>query len=406
MSNKSRIVKFDSPFTFKDGLETARKQNMTLDELFYRSQLIFDSDKAEVSITDALIEYHDAVLNDGIEKKYAYNGFTVLDENIRRPGFNTFALKHVPHIYGGGAVETDKGFFAKETTVEGRLASGNNNKVNLVNYDSETLEAPIVPITLGLSIGFIDKMKSDHIGFDVIEAHHGAVAKSYQIELDKFAFVGHKGTGINNDQAKGLLNFDNGDAIYRDIETDYTLDTKVLEEMTTPELLAVISNEYSADASLKVYDPLFMANKLLVYPKFLASLTKPAHITLAGTVYKSQLAVLLETLNTLSSSFGGPEVAVDFVPYTNPRDELGNFDPILNEPGVNGTGRLVLYRQDPYILRTRIALDLTPGALVLDIVNNQIRRNYVAFIGVPLLFYPGHIRYIDNGTTVKEQVDE
>ena len=60
--------------------------------------------------------------------------------------------------------------------------------------------------------------------------------------------------------------------------------------------------------------------------------------------------------------------------------------------------QVVMYRQDPYIIRSRIAMDLTPGALVLDITNNQLRRNYIAFIGTPLLFYPKHIRYIDNGT--------
>jgi len=37
------------------------------------------------------------------------------------------------------------------------------------------LKAPIVPITLGLAIGMVDKIKYDHIGFDIVEAYQTAV---------------------------------------------------------------------------------------------------------------------------------------------------------------------------------------------------------------------------------------
>lgn len=398
---KERIVKFNSPFTFKDGLETAKQEKITLDEVWYNSQLAFETDKAAVSLTDAMAEYHDAILNDGIEGKYAYNGFTILDANIRRPLFNSFAFKHVPHIYGGGAAETDKGFYHKHQAGKGRLASGNNSKITLVDYDSETLEAPIVPITLGLAIGMVDKIKYDHIGFDIVEAYQTAVNISYQIELEKFAFVGHKGTGINNDAAKGLLNFTSDDAVITNLDTDPRfagLSSKELQKMNTLDLITVFETEYLADCAEKVYASWALINKILLFPNLLASLSKPAHITSSGTVYRSQLEYLKQALNELSSGFGGPEITIDSVPYTNPLADLGQFDPILNEPGSNSTGRVVMYRQDPYIIRSRIAMDLTPGALVLDITNNQLRRNYIAFIGTPLLFYPKHIRYIDNGT--------
>jgi hypothetical protein len=92
----------------------------------------------------------------------------------------------------------------------------------------------------------------------------------------------------------------------------------------------------------------------------------------------------------------------EVLPYISPTATFAGFDPVLNEDGTNNTGRLVLYRQDPYVMRSRLALDLTPGALVYDPANNGMRRNYIAFIGSPLVFYPTAVRYTDNGTTTGE----
>lgn len=400
------INEFASPFTFKDANEIAKSRKMSIDELVYLNQVRWDNPNAEVSLKDAMLEYHDAILSsvefkDGIENKYAYNGYTVLDTNLRRPAFKTYAMKHVPHIYGGGAVETDKGFFTTPILNEGRLASGNQNKVNLVNFASETLEAPIVPITLGINLGIIDEMKYDTIGFDAIAEKQKSVHMSYQIELDIFGFVGHRGikSGVDTDTtARGLLNLKEGDAVYRDLQVDgdYGLyQEKRFEYMTTPQLVDILAEEYLAYLNTIGFDERFAPNKWLVYPALMSKLSKPAHINYAGTVYRSTLEYIKQVFKDWAIAYDTPEVKIEVLPYLG--DKIDAFNPLLMTPGVNGTGRTILYRQDPNILRSRIALDLTPGALVYDVVNNQIRRNYIAFIGTPLLFYPGQFRYIDNG---------
>lgn len=406
-------IRFESPYTFQDSIKSAERNRMTLREYIVTQEKMIEDPRVRGFLDSITPELHSArkaesgYFKDGAEAQFAYNGFTVLDLNIRRPLFNTFAMKHVPHIYGGGAVETDKGFFMNYATQHGRLASGNNNKVNLVKSNVETLEAPILPITLGLFVGQVDLMKAETIGYDVIGVEGEAVRYSYQVELDKFAFVGHRGIdGTSTDHtgmARGLINLTSDDADIIDLETDtsYSFTVKDLTAMSTPELTEVFTGEYTRFAESVVFQADKLPNKWLLWPQLFAKLTKPAYITdQAGTVFRSHLEYIKAQVNEIAKSYGGPEVMFDVLPYLSPSSEFVNFDPLLNEDGTNDNGRTILYRQDPYILRSRLALDLTPGAIVYDPANNGMRRNYIAFIGTPLVFYK--VRYIDNGTTTGE----
>jgi len=405
------MIKYDSPYTFNDALDNAKSNRQTLREYVLTQERMIEDPRVKGFLdkqTLALSKARKTTFNDGAEQQFAYNGFTVLDLNIRKPLFNVYAMKHVPHITGGGAVETDKGFFFNYATQKGRLASGNNNRVNLVKSNVETLEAPILPITLGLFVGQVDLMKAETIGYDVIGVEGEAVRYSYQIELDKFAFVGHRGIdGTATDSsgmARGLINQASTALTITDLEstTAYTLTKKKLELLTTDELVEVIIGEYNAYADAVVYQEDKLPNKWLIWPKLFAALVKPAHITSSGTVFKSHLEYLKAQLNEVSQGYGGPEVMIEVLPYLQPASETTNFDSLLIEDGTNDTGRSILYRQDPYLLRSRLALDLTPGALIYDPSNNGMRRNYIAFIGTPLVFYPTAIRYIDNGSTTGE----
>lgn len=412
---EQKVIKFKSPYSFKDAKEEAIKANITLDEMVFNLESKLDHERAGVSLYDATVELHDALLNesnfkDGVDEQFARNGYTVLDLNLRRPAFNSFAFKHVPHIYGGGAVETDKGFFVKPITRQGRLASGNNNKVNLVGDASETLEAPILPITLGLSIGYIDQLKADTIGYDKIGVQHEAVRMSYELEKDAFAFVGHRGIdGTNTDgagMARGLINFSSDDAVISDLETkvyDTPITNKTFQTMNTRELISVITQEYVEFIKQVSFDASFAPNKWLVSPEILASLSQPAYLSVAGTVYQSQLEYVNKTLEVLRKTYGAPEIWIEQLPYLAPYTAQSQFAEYMHEDGTNNNGRTVMYRQDPYIMRSRLALDLTPGALVYDVVNNVFRRNYIAFLGTPLLYYPKQIRYIDNGAVASAE---
>jgi hypothetical protein len=406
-------IKYESSYTFNDALNQATSQRKTLRQVVIESEAMIEDPRVKKGfLLDSTAQLHKARLQeetemmDGAEMQFAYNGFTALDLNIRRPMFKVYAPKHVPFIYGGGAIETDKGFFMNYATQVGRLASGNNNKVNLVKSNVETLQAPILPITLGLFVGQVDLMKADQIGYDVIGAEGEAVRYSYQVELEKFAMVGHRGIdGGTTDGAsapRGLLNQTTTHAVVTDLETTtaYTLTAKKFENMTTDKLVEVFVGEYIAFAEQVGYDEAYLLNKILVYPKLMAALVKPAHITSSGTVFRSHLEYLKAQINEIRQSLNGPEVAWDVLPYLEPYTAATfQFDPLLNEDGTNNTGRVIMYRQDPYVFRLRLALDLTPGAIVYDPANNGMRRNYIAFIGTPLAFYKT-FRYIDNGTTV------
>lgn len=193
-------IKYDSSYTFMDALNQATVQRKTLRQVVVESEALMEDPRVKKGfLLDSTSQLHKARLEDetelmdGAELQFAYNGFTALDLNIRRPMFKVYAPKHVSFIYGGGAIETDKGFFMNYATQPGRLASGNNNKVNLVKSNVETLQAPIVPITLGLFVGQVDLMRADQIGYDIIGAEGEAVRYSYQVELEKFAMIGHRG---------------------------------------------------------------------------------------------------------------------------------------------------------------------------------------------------------------------
>lgn len=407
---KSGVIK--SSYNFVDSITNARTNRMTLREHILTQEKMIEDPRVKGfldSQTLSLYKARNVEFKDGIEQQFAYNGFTVLDLNIRKPLFNTYAMRDVPHIYGGGAVEVDKGFAFNYATQKGRLASGNNNKVNLVKSNVETFEAPIMPITLGLFVGQVDRMKAQTIGYDVIGVEGEAVRYSYQVELDKFAYVGHRGIdGTTTDgagMARGLLNQSSSDVTITDLETTskYDLTAKKFENMSTDKLTEVFVGEYTEFAKGVLFKADKLPNKWLLYPELFAALTKPAHITTAtATVYKSHLEYLKAQIDEVATAYGGPKVMFEMLPYLSATGNYGNFDEILNEDGTNNTGRTVLYRQDSYIIRSRLALDLTPGALIYDPVNNGMRRNYISFMGSPLLFYGECLRYVDNGTTTGE----
>lgn len=404
-------IRYESPYSFNDAMENAKANRVTLREYVLTQERNIEDPRVKGFLdkqTIALSKARRAEFKDGAEQQFAYNGFTVLDLNIRKPMFNVYAMKHVPHITGGGAVETDKGFFFNYATQKGRLASGNNNKVNLVKSNVETLQAPVLPITLGLFVGQVDLMKAETIGYDVIGVEGEAVRYSYQIELDKFAFIGHRGIdGTSTDasgMARGLINQASTDVTITDLETATGYDFvstshKKFEVMNTSELVNLVIGEYNKYAEKVVYSPDKLPNKWLIYPSLYATLAKPAYITSSGTVFKSHLEYLKAQLNEVATGYQGPEVMIDVLPYLAPSSSNTSFDTLLFEDGTNDTGRTIMYRQDPYLMRSRLALDLTPGALIYDPANNGMRRNYIAFIGTPLVFYPTAIRYIDNGTT-------
>ena len=57
----SKVIKYTSPYKFKDAQEGAKTRNITLDEMVYNLERRFDDPRAEVSLTDSMKEYHSAI---------------------------------------------------------------------------------------------------------------------------------------------------------------------------------------------------------------------------------------------------------------------------------------------------------------------------------------------------------
>ena len=192
----SKVIRLQDTYSFKDSLSTASMKGVTIRELIQVQEKMIEDPRVAGFLQDSVEKMHRARLakfTDGAEGSFPFDAFTAIDLNFRKPMFRSYAMRDMAHIYGGGAIEKDKGFKRNYNLVNGRLAGGNTNKVNLVSVNNETLEAPVFPITLGMMIGQIDLMKADQIGYDIVNENAEAVRMSYQIELDKFAFVGTRG---------------------------------------------------------------------------------------------------------------------------------------------------------------------------------------------------------------------
>lgn len=404
-----KVIRLQDTYSFKDSYTQASKNGLTLRELIQIKEKAVEDPRWSGFLLDSVSKYHQARLGkfqDGAEGAFPFDAFTALDLNFRKPMFRTYAMRDMAHIYGGGAIEKDKGFKRNYNIVNGRLASGNSNKVNLVSVNNETLETSVYPITLGMMVGQIDLMKADQIGYDIVEQNGEAVRMSYQLELDKFAYVGTRGfdgtASDTNVVERGLLNQSGAPVLDLETQTTYTIGaTKKIEGLGIDVFTKVFIGELVEYAKSFAFMVEHLPNKALFYPELWAWLTSPAYITgLAGTVYRSNLEYLQAQVDVWVKAQGGSGFLFEQLPYLSATADTV-ADPILKNAGTNSTGRIVIYRQDPYVMRSRLALDLTPGAVVYDAPNNAFRRNYVAFIGTPLNFYPDKaVRYIDNGTTV------
>jgi hypothetical protein len=114
---------------------------------------------------------------------------------------------------------------------------------------------------------------------------------------------------------------------------------------------------------------------------------------------------LQEALDGWCDSQDFDRISMVMLPYLS--DDISDTkDASMVSSGTNDTGRVVIYRQDPYVGYLPLPMDLTGGATVFDINTNAFRRNYISFVGYLLQFYQNTIRYIDNGESVDAVTDE
>jgi hypothetical protein len=154
---------------------------------------------------------------------YATNALERLDMNVRKQALRTYATRDIPFQYGGGALESIKGFKEMYQLPKGGFIGGDTNEVRIVKVDFKPQFVPVKPLTYGLRLGYIDSMKNAVVGFDAITKYGEAIQKAWALDIDRIGYVGSRGEdGTTSESALaygGLLNLTDVDEV--DLEVDY-----------------------------------------------------------------------------------------------------------------------------------------------------------------------------------------
>ena len=110
MKTKSGII--ENIYAFNDAISKAASSKKTLRQYITDAERINEDPRVKGFLDMQNEQLYKARLQEvelkdslGQEGLFPYNRLTALDLNIRRPMFKTYAPKHVPFLYGGGAIE-------------------------------------------------------------------------------------------------------------------------------------------------------------------------------------------------------------------------------------------------------------------------------------------------------------
>ncbi len=414
----------EKTYDFLDNLREAHKSGKTLKEIILRAESMVEDPRTEnifgVSVLDTekkrqamFADQARRLLGDEATSLFADNApigafatnqLERLDMNVRKQALRTYAFRDIPIVYGGGALESVKGFKEMYQLPKGGFIGGDTNEVRLVAVDFKPQFVPVKALTYGLRLGLIDSVKNDMIGFDAISKNGEAIQKAWALDIDRIAYVGTRGeNGSTTDVSgayRGLLNFES--ATTTDLETTalYGLSTiKKLELLDINKVIEIVIGELNLVAQSIDWDPTLMINKILFYKELFAWLGSTAqNATGVATPFRTNKAILQESIDMWCETLGFDKIQMEMLPYLS-HDISGTKDASMVSSGTNETGRIAMYRQDPYTNYLPLPMDLTGGAVVFDINNNAFRKNYLSFVGYLMAFYAETIRYIDNGTS-------
>ena len=338
--------------------------------------------------------------------QFATNMLERLDMNIRRQALRTYATRDIPIQYGGGALESVKGFKEAYSLPKGGFIGGDTNQVRIVNVEFQPQAVPVKPLTYGLRLGFVDSLKNENLGYDAITKNGEAIQRAWYLDLDRIAYVGTRGeNGSTTDVAgapRGLLNFEGVTATNLETTDKYNLTVKKLELLDINKVIEIIIGELNEVAQSVDFEPFLIPNKILFYKELFAFLTSTAkNPTGVQTPFRTNKAILQEALDMWCEAQDFDRIQMVMLPYLS-HNISETKDASMVASGANETGRIVFYRQDSYNFYLPLPMDLTGGAVVFDINTNAFRRNYISFAGYILNFYNESVRYLDNGTTTGE----
>lgn len=420
-------IRLESKYNFFDTLQNASSRKKTVREMILMQEKAIEDPRVPEEFGVESAEKRSQALfadsmrsllgdNSGLFKDNApigafpTNALERLDMNVRKQALRTYATRDIPFQYGGGAIESIKGFKEQYQLPKGGFIGGDTNQVRIVNIDFRPIQVAVKPLTYGIRLGFIDSLKNEQLGYDAITRQGEAIKKAWYLDIDRIAYVGTRGEdGTTTDTSgtfRGLLNQENVTTTDLETTTSYTLTTKKIENMGINKAIEVFIGELNAMAVSVDFEAQFMPNKILFYKELFSWLNQTAvNQAGTGTPFRTNKAILQEALDAWCDTQGFDRIEMVMLPYLS-NDISDTKDASMVSSGTNETGRIVLYRQDPVVGYLPLPMDLTRGAIVFDINQNAFRQNLLSFVGYLLQFYTETIRYIDNGATETAVTDE
>ena len=140
---------------------------------------------------------------------FVSSGLEYIDPTLHKPMSRYFALRDMPHMMIGGAMEEASFFktnFAINTGNGSSLGSGNNGVVTTVKAQLQKKTTRIQPRQYVLEYGYIDSLKAKTIGFDFMSLFDEGVRHQYNIEKDNIAYYGLVEFSVGSNPSEGLLN--------------------------------------------------------------------------------------------------------------------------------------------------------------------------------------------------------
>ena len=337
---------------------------------------------------------------------FATNALERLDMQVRKQALRTYATRDIPFLYGGGALESIKGFKEMYQLPKGGFIGGDTNEVRLVKVDFKSQYVPVKPLTYGLRLAYVDSLKNGLVGFDAISAMGDAIQKAWALDIDRIAYVGERGEDGTTSESNiygGLLNLSGVTAV--NLETDNTLGlptARKIEKMDINNVIQLFTKLLNKIAMAVDFEPTLVPNKIIFYKELFAWLNGTAqNASGSATPFRTNRVVLQEALDTWCETQGFDKIRLEMLPYLS-SDISATKDASMVKAGTNSTGLIVIYRQDPYSLYLPLPMDLTGGAIVYDININAYRRNYLSFVGNVMNFYTDNILYVSNGSATGE----
>lgn len=311
---------------------------------------------------------------------FVSSGLEYIDPTLHKPMSRYFALRDMPHMMVGGAMEEASFFktnFAINTGNGSSLGSGNNGVVTTVKAQLQKKTTRIQPRQYVLEYGYIDSLKAKTIGFDFMSLFDEGVRHQYNIEKDNIAYYGLVEFSVGSNPSEGLLN---ASGIAKT-----TVSTK-FENMTGEQLVSTLTGALLDTYSDIAYDSTYLPNRILVPTSLFKKLVLPlAVIGQNGSTATTGVSTLSYVKEALKASIAEENVDISILPL-----------PYAETEGTASTGRIVIYKYGMDVVRMPIGMDLTRGATLFDPSTQSIKTNYVAFIGEPQFVRKNAIRYIDN----------